>query len=127
MGNYEVKARIAEIEPFLTELSAHLEKEGFVQRVHLHEPRQQEEILQMAREEEIVSIEIDRRAGGECLLRISSQTVDPSSVVQRVVSHLCADLVALFIRPFAQDLKQDDLRDRFSREVGELIARRRKG
>ena len=122
---YEIKAPSDQIDPFLSRLTAYLERSGYEERVHLHEPPQQEEILQFGREGAIISIEADRQSLEESVFRISSETVDPESIVLEVLSDLCADLVATFVRPIAAGVDRGELDALFKREIEGYIERKR--
>ncbi len=124
---YEIKAPIQEIEPFLTRMVTCLKKSGYEERVHLHEPRQRAEILEFTRKETILSIEVDRQSLGNGVFRISSSTGDPDKFVLRVLSGLCADLVATFIRPIAGRANRKDLEKIFSEQIESYIGRKRTG
>jgi hypothetical protein len=124
---YEVKVERIDIEPFLDELRDILKKDKYEETVHLHEPKQSEEIFEFTRKEKILSVEIDRRSLNRTIFRISSSDVDPHNIIIKVLSRLCADLIATFIRPVAGRVSKKDLNDHLKKHLEELITRHKKG
>lgn len=97
--SYELTVRNGEAEYFIDALQSYLEEIGFDVKVHLHEPPNQMEIFEFARDEETLSVEINRHEMDACLLRMTSESLDPRPLVMDVLSRLCAGLVSTFIRP----------------------------
>ncbi len=124
---YEIQAPSEEIEPFLTRLVTCLKKSRWEERVHLHEPRQRSEILEFTRKDTILSIEVDRQSLGNCVFKISSSIGDPDIIVLRVLSDLCADLVATFIRPIAGRVSRKELEKILRGQIETYIERKRSG
>ena len=124
---YEVEVKMHEAEHFLSVIQSLLEKEGYETKVHLHEPPQQMEIFEFVREEEILSVQIDRMALDKCVIRASSEEVDPRSLVLRVICVICTDLVANFLKPMAGEVDREKLEVNIGKYLEELVSRKRKG
>ncbi len=124
---YEVEVERIDIEPFVDELISLLKRDKYEEKVHLHEPQQNAEIFEFTRKEKILSIEIDRRSLNKTVFRISSPDVNPRTIVIRALSRLCADLIAIFIRPMAGRVSKKVLDEQVGRHLEEIIAQHGKG
>jgi hypothetical protein len=120
---YSIRARTTDIEPFLELLRRELEAEGWQERVHLHEPPHPAEIFEFEKDGEILSVEIDRHEMDECEFRLTASESDPNLFVLRVLSGLCADLIATFIGPVIGRVDRDSLIDVIRSRLEELVGR----
>jgi len=118
---YEIDVRSDEAEQFLDVATSHLERAGFEVKVHLHEPPHQMEILEFAREEEVVSVEINRHEMDACSVKVSSPGLDPHPLVLDIVSELCATIVSTFVKPIVGKRAGESLEKRVKAGLKDII------
>ena len=117
---YEIETGWEKVESLLNILLAQLEKAGYEEKLHIHEPPQQVEIFEFIRSGKILSIELDRRSIDRCLFRLSSDRIDPNRIIIRALSGLCAELVATFLQPLAGRMSRRDLERSFADEIRKI-------
>jgi hypothetical protein len=120
---YEIEAKTSEIEPVLDLLHRELNRRGYRDKVHLHEPRSRSEILELEKNGKIVSVEIDRREIERCHFRVTASGIDLNAIMVRIVSRHCANLIAAFISPIAGRVNREELSGSIRSRIDELIAR----